>query len=130
MARTLTNEIIAAAIAGFEAQKAKIDAQVAELRETLKGGRTETAVPPAPAPAKRKRKLSAAGRRAIAAAARKRWAAIKAASTAGPRQPGAAKKPVGKKVATRKAAKKTAAKKSTAPAKAQAGDQSPSSVLA
>jgi hypothetical protein len=116
MARTFTNEIIAAAIAGFEAQKAKIDSQIANLRQTLKGDRTQSAVPPESP--NRRRKLSAAGRRAIAAAARKRWAAIKAASTAGPRQPGAAKKPVGKKVATRKAAKKTAAKKSTAPAKA------------
>jgi len=115
MARTLTNEIIAAAIAGFEAQKAKIDAQVAELRETLKGGRTETAVPPAPAPAKRKRKLSAAGRRAIAVAARKRWAAVKAARVAEP-QPRAAKKRGGKKVAAKKAPKKTAAKKPAAPA--------------
>ena len=112
MARTLTNEIIAAAIAGFEAQKAKIDAQVAELRETLKGGRTETAVPPAPAPAKRKRKLSAAGRRAIAAAARKRWAAVKAEP-----QPSAAKKSAGKKAAAKKAPKKTAAKKPAAPSK-------------
>ncbi|MGA2041692.1 MAG: hypothetical protein ABSH42_20615 [Bryobacteraceae bacterium] len=98
MARTLTNEIIAAAIAGFEAQKAKIDAQIAELRETLKGGRTETAAPPEPA--RRKRKLSAAGRRAIAAAARKRWAAVKAAKP----QPGAAKKPAGKKGAAKKPA--------------------------
>ena len=114
MARTLTNEIIAAAIAGFEAQKAKIDAQVAELRETLKGGRTETAVPPAPA--KRKRKLSAAGRRAIAAAARKRWAAVKAAKVAEP-QPSAAKKSAGKKAAAKKAPKKTAAKKPAAPSK-------------
>jgi hypothetical protein len=77
MARTLTNEIITAAIAGFEAQKAKLDAQIAELRETLRGGSTASAAPPEPA--KPKRKLSAAGRRAIAAAARKRWAAIKAA---------------------------------------------------
>jgi len=115
MARTLTNEIITAAIAGFEAQKTKLDAQIAELRETLKGGRTETAVPPAPAPAKRKRKLSAAGRRAIAVAARKRWAAVKAARVAEP-QPRAAKKRGGKKVAAKKAPKKTAAKKPAAPA--------------
>lgn len=113
MARTLTNEIITAAIAGFEAQKTKLDAQITELRETLKGDRTEKAAPPEPA--KRKRKLSAAGRRAIAVAARKRWAAVKAARVAEP-QPRAAKKRGGKKVAAKKAPKKTAAKKPAAPA--------------
>jgi hypothetical protein len=43
----------------------------------IKGG----SVPPAPAKvsAKPKRKISAAGRKAIAEAARKRWAAVKAA---------------------------------------------------
>ncbi|MGB9457146.1 MAG: hypothetical protein WCB12_13950 [Bryobacteraceae bacterium] len=108
MARTLTNEIIAAAIAGFETQKAKIDAQIADLRQTLRGGRTESAAPTAPA--KRKRRLSAAGRRAIAAAARKRWAAVKASKAAGTPAPNAAKKSAGKKAPTKKAAKKTAAK--------------------
>jgi hypothetical protein len=115
MARTLTNEIIAAAIAGFEAQKAKIDAQIAELRQTLKGDRTESAAPPEPP--KRKRRLSAAGRRAIAAAARKRWAAVKAAKAAEKPQPGTAKKSVGKKAAVKKAARKTAAKRPTVPSK-------------
>jgi hypothetical protein len=34
---TLTKEIIEAAIAGFEGQKQKIDAQIAELRAMLAG---------------------------------------------------------------------------------------------
>jgi len=42
----------------------------------------ETAAPKAPAKAPAKRKLSAAGRKAIIAAAEKRWAAIKAAKSA------------------------------------------------
>ena len=35
--------------------------------------------PPAPKPAKRKRKLSAAGRKAISEATKRRWAAVRAA---------------------------------------------------
>jgi hypothetical protein len=122
MSPKLTTEIITAAIDGFEAQKTRIDAQIAELRALLPGGSTkpaaaETTEPmpqrkrrkfspdairrmreaqqrrwakvrgeseapapvTAPAPAKAKRKLSAAGRAAIDAATKKRWAAIQKA---------------------------------------------------
>ena len=37
MARTLTNEIITAAIDGYESQKARIDAKIAELQAMLPG---------------------------------------------------------------------------------------------
>lgn len=74
----LTNEIIIAAIDGFESQKARIDGQIAELRAMLPGGRTETAATPEAAP--RKRKVSAAARRRMAAGQKKRWAAIKGTS--------------------------------------------------
>jgi hypothetical protein len=73
----LTTEILTAAILGMEAQKEKLDAKIAELRSLLTGGSAET---PAAAqePAKRKRrKMSAAGRKAIAEAQRKRWAESK-----------------------------------------------------
>jgi hypothetical protein len=106
MARTLTNDILAAAVAGCEAQKAKIDAQIAELRQTLKGSRIESASATPPEPAKGRRKLSAAGRRAIAAAAKKRWAAIKAANGAGTPKPRKAKKSIVKRTVAKKAAKK------------------------
>jgi hypothetical protein len=77
----LTNEIITAAIEGFEAHKTRIDGQIAELRALLTGGPAESAA--APEPAKRaRRKMSAAGRKAIAVAQRKRWAAKKAAEGA------------------------------------------------
>jgi hypothetical protein len=116
----LTPEVITAAIDGFEAQKTRIDARIAELRAMLAGGSTETAastpgavpkkrhisaaarrrmalgqkarwakvkgesVPPGPvaasAPPKPKRTLSKAGRAAIVAALKKRWAAKKAAA--------------------------------------------------
>jgi len=71
----LTPEIINAAIFGFESQKTKIDAQIAELRAMLPGSSAQTATPE---PTKRKRrKMSAAGRKAIAEAQRKRWAESK-----------------------------------------------------
>ncbi|MGA2273010.1 MAG: hypothetical protein ABSH00_05610 [Bryobacteraceae bacterium] len=72
----LTNEILTAAIEGFESQKAQINAQIAELRQMLSGPSAETTV--APGPLKRKRrKISAAGRARIAEAQRKRWAESK-----------------------------------------------------
>jgi len=79
----LTPEIITAAIVGFEAEKKRIDDQIAELRGLLTSGAPE---PAAPAPPRRtRRKMSAAGRKAIAEAQRKRWAAKKAAEGAAPK---------------------------------------------
>ena len=72
-----TKEILTAAIDGFEAQKKRLDEQIAELRQILNPGVASEAA--APARPKRKRRLSAAGRKAIAEAVRKRWAAIRAA---------------------------------------------------
>lgn len=66
-------EIVAAAIEGFEAQKRRIDEQISELRQMLKGAPSETPSERGP----RKRTISAAGKRAIAEAQRKRWAATK-----------------------------------------------------
>ena len=79
MPKKLKPEIITAAIEGFESQKRSIDAQIAGLRQMLSGGPAESAT--APETAKRqRRKMSAAGRRAIAEAHRKRWAASKKAA--------------------------------------------------
>ena len=69
----LTPEILTAAIAGFEHQKLRIDAQIAELRTMLPGGRTEPAATPE-GPKGKRRKLSAAARKRIGDAQRKRWA--------------------------------------------------------
>jgi hypothetical protein len=71
MLQKLSPEIIAAALAGFEAQKQQIDSKIAELRDMLdhRDGAAE-------AP-KRKRKISAVSRRRMALAQKKRWAAIK-----------------------------------------------------
>jgi hypothetical protein len=68
----LTNEIISAAIQGFEGQKKQIDVQIAELRAMLSGGTAETAATPEPTPLKRK-KFSAATRRKMAAAQKARY---------------------------------------------------------
>jgi hypothetical protein len=110
----LTNEIIDAAILGFEEQKRRIDTQIAELRAT----RTGTAPVAAESARRPRRKMSAAGKKAIAAAQRKRWAVAKSS----PVTPKSAKKPKRKlssagranivaALKKRWAAKKAAAKK-------------------
>jgi hypothetical protein len=76
----LTAEIINAAIVGFEQQKLHIDAQIAELLAMLPGGATQsTAAKLEPTKGKR-RKMSAAARKRIGDAQRKRWAASKKAA--------------------------------------------------
>jgi hypothetical protein len=102
MPTKLTPEIINAAIVGFEQQQLRIDTQIAELRAMLSGGPTEPAATSEPAKRKR-RKISAAGRKAISEATKKRWAAFHAAQQA-------SEQPAPKKAA-RKSAKKTARKK-------------------
>jgi hypothetical protein len=72
----LTPEIITAAIVGFEQQKLRIDAQIAELRQMLTGTLTETAAAPE-VPKGKRRKMSAAARKRIGDAQRKRWAESK-----------------------------------------------------
>ena len=76
MPQKLSHEVIKAAIAGFEAQKERIDSKIAELRTILhhRDGHAATEAP------KLKRKMSAASRRRIALAQKKRWAAIKGRS--------------------------------------------------
>ena len=90
MPTKVTNEILTAAIEGFEAQKTRINAQIAELRQTLSGGPAKPTVAPQPQKRKRKR-MSAASRARIAEAQRKRWAASKKAAE--PPVPEAAHKP-------------------------------------
>jgi peptidoglycan hydrolase CwlO-like protein len=71
---TLTQEIIQAEIEGLEAQKQRLNEQVAELRGMLSGATTESA--PA-SPPNGRRTMSAASRKRIADAMRRRWAAVK-----------------------------------------------------
>ena len=68
----LTADILTAAIEGFQAQKKRIDALISDIKQQLSGGRGEPAAT-AEAP-KRRRRMSAAARKRIGAAQRKRWA--------------------------------------------------------
>src|ERR1035437_3191594 len=74
----LTPEIITAAVEGFEQQKRRIDAQIAELRAMLTGTLTATAA--TPEVPRGKRRMSAAARKRIGDAQRKRWAESKGTS--------------------------------------------------
>ncbi|MGA3016462.1 MAG: hypothetical protein ABSF62_05025 [Bryobacteraceae bacterium] len=73
MAIKFNNEILTAALIGFEKQKADLSARIAELKQMLGGGAKEPAAKAA-VPARKRRKLSAAGRKAISEAAKRRWA--------------------------------------------------------
>lgn len=76
MARTLTDEIISAAIEGFEAQKTRIDGQIAELRAMLAGGTAEPSAAPVASSGKRK-KFSSAARKRMQEAQQRRWAKVR-----------------------------------------------------
>jgi hypothetical protein len=71
----IAHDIIIAAIDGFEDQKKRIDAQIADLRQTLTGNSAHGVA--ASEPVRRKRTMSAAARKRIADAQRKRWAAAR-----------------------------------------------------
>ena len=128
--QTLTHEIIAAAIDGYEAQKIRIDGKIAELRSMLPGGSTQTAATPEPTKRKR-RKMSAAGRKAISDATKKRWAAFHAAQQAAEQTaPKKAARKSAKKTATKKAAVKKAATKKMAVKKSAAKKTAPAAATA
>jgi len=74
----LTNEILAAAIEGFEVQKARINQHIAELRVMLSGGPAESTVPEAPK--RKRRRFSAATRKRMKEAQQARWAKIRGES--------------------------------------------------
>src|ERR1035437_9442228 len=75
----LTNEIIIAAITGFESQKRRIDGQIADLRAMLPGGTADTAATPE-APTRKRKKFSAAARKRMKEAQQRRWAKIRGES--------------------------------------------------
>jgi hypothetical protein len=77
----LNHELITAAIDGFEEQKKRINAQIAELRQMLSGTPTSDGAESFPSTTNRRR-MSAAARARIAAAQRKRWAAKRATPSA------------------------------------------------
>jgi hypothetical protein len=113
----INNDLLAMALIGYEAEAAKIDATVAEIQAQLglRGAKVATdGVVPA------KRVMSALARKRIAAAQRKRWAAIKQAKSEPKRTlSAAARKRIGDGQRKRWAVvRKAAAKKSKPVAKA------------
>ena len=115
--QTLSHEILSAALAGLEAQREKVDSQIAAVRRMLRArpeptaadGTPKTAAPQAPG---RRRRMSAGARRRIAEAQRKRWEAYHQAQQA----PSTAKKAVGKPVARAKRKISAAGRKAIADA--------------
>ena len=116
----LTHEIVTAAILGFEEQKRHIDIKIAELRALQTGGSAGTPVAPE-APGRKRRTMSAAGRKAIAEAQRKRWAASR--NAAEPAAPEAASKPKRKLSAAGRKAIIAATKKRWALKRAEAAKE-------
>ena len=69
--------LLTAALEGLELQRARVDAQIREVKSMLGGKGARAAAEPAAAakkPRKKRKKLSAAARARIAAAQKKRWA--------------------------------------------------------
>jgi hypothetical protein len=72
---SLTKEIIEAAIDGFEAQKQRLDVQIAELRAILNGGPTSPTQESMAG--KTKRKLSPEALKRMREGQQRRWAKVK-----------------------------------------------------
>lgn len=120
----LTNEIIVAAIAGYESRKAQIDQQIAELRSLLTGVRAESAAKAEGTRPKRK-KFSAETRRKMKEAQQRRWAKIRGESK--PAAPATVPaKPKRKISAAGRKAMAEAARKRWAAVKAAQGKPEPS----
>ena len=112
----LSHEILSAALAGLEAQRDQVDSQIAEVRRMLRARPEATAAdgtPQAAAPQARGRRrgMSAAARRRIAEAQRKRWEAYHQAQ-----QATTAKKAAGKPAARSKRRISAAGRKAIADA--------------
>ena len=81
---TISHELLTAALEGLELQKTRIEEQIANVRSMLgikKRGRPpkNAASQEAPKPGRKRRKMSAAARKRIGDATRKRWAALRKA---------------------------------------------------
>jgi hypothetical protein len=76
----LAIEILTAALDGFEVQRNRIDEKIAELRRRLDGSAKPAAASPVSSAPRRKRRMSAAARKRIADAQKKRWAEFRKTS--------------------------------------------------
>jgi hypothetical protein len=73
MPRPIDPVLLQAALVGLEAQRERVDEQIAQVRAALRQ-RGGNATAPRAKPAGKRRVLNAAARKRIAAAQRKRWA--------------------------------------------------------
>ena len=93
----LSQELLTAALEGLQAQRARLETQIADVRRMMgvRRGRPPkhpaTAAAPAAAAPKRKkrRKLSAEARKRMAEAQQRRWAAVRAVQAAKGKGPAA-----------------------------------------
>src|SRR5437762_11942461 len=67
-------EVLKMGLAGYEKAKLKIDDLARQVREMLDGGKPSSPAIDEPAPVRKRRKMSAAARKRIGDATRKRWA--------------------------------------------------------
>ena len=115
MRHQLTTEILNIALESLTAKRHEIDEQIAAVRRLLGGSRNGASA--ASEPAGRKHRISAAGRQAIAAAQRRRWAEQKAAtgiSAAKTQKPKRKLSPAGRAAIVAALKKRWAAKKAGA----------------
>ena len=76
------NDLLAAALVGYQRKLTEIDVCIADLRERIAAHSAASSAKPTAAPAKKKRRLSPEGRARIIAATKKRWAAVRKAKAA------------------------------------------------
>lgn len=104
-------ELAVAAILGLQIKRSELDAKIAELRLIASSEESSSSSPVVSGTAKRRRSFSAASRKKMAEAQRKRWAAIKKNVTGtSAKHSGNAGTPTKKNKGTGKPAKKTATK--------------------
>jgi hypothetical protein len=129
MTQQLTTEILSAALENLTARRHQIDEQIAEVRRLLGGGHNGASAESRPTD--RKHRISAAGRRAIAAAQRQRWAEQKAAAgtaTTKAKSPKRKLSPEGRQAIVDALKKRWAAKRAAASAKKPAAKKAAKAV--
>src|ERR1041384_7134365 len=89
----LTDEIILAAIAGFQQQRTQIEEHIARLKGMLSGRRTSASLTASGELVHRRRKVSAAARHRMSEAQKSRWAKVRGETTGSPRSKAQAAKP-------------------------------------
>jgi hypothetical protein len=82
MSTGLDQSLLVAALEGFEAQLARLELQIAQVKQLTSGKKVRAASPVAAAPQekgkrKKRREVSEDGRRRMAEAQKRRWAAAR-----------------------------------------------------